>query len=335
LRRSSSASIGGASGPPQPDVERLREENGRLAKSNEALTAKIAALQQENTRIAESAQHLRQVVASLTDPLAGSPSYASDAPTLEAPPRPEKVVTAHKPPPARHESAPRPQKAVTADTPPPPRPEPPAVAEQPAQPSEEPPRTEFEPAKKKEMCASVRGGQIEIEGPDGIVAYLSRQCGGNVHERNVVCITSSKPKRDEPEWAAKNAADLANDSFFCSAYRPTSADIPHEANNWICYEFKTRTIRPTHYAVRTYPYTPGAAHLKNWVVESSADGQNWVEIDRKADSAELNGKNRLGIWEVATSEPCRFIRLTNIGRNHFGDDSLAISAFELFGSFVE
>jgi hypothetical protein len=310
------AAIGGASGPPpqqqeQPDVDRLREENGRLAKSNEALVAQISALQQENKRITESVQHLRQIVASLTDS-----SYVFDAPILEP----------------RQDTAPRPEKS---DRPPPARQQPPATAEQAAQPRQEQPRTEFEPAKKTEKCASVRGGEVDLEGPDGIVAYLSRECGGNVHDHNVVCVTSSEPKRDEPQWAAKNAADVTSDTFFCSAYRSPSDDIPHAANNWICYEFKTHTIRPTHYAIRTYAYTPGAAHLKNWVVESSADGQNWVEIDRKEGSTELNGKNRLGIWEVVRNEPCRFIRLTNVGRNHFGDDSLAVSAFEIFGSFVE
>jgi hypothetical protein len=38
---------------------------------------------------------------------------------------------------------------------------------------------------------------------------------------------------------------------------------------------------------------------------------------------------------VAGGGECRFIRLVNVGKNHFGDDQLNISAWEIFGSLIE
>jgi hypothetical protein len=51
---------------------------------------------------------------------------------------------------------------------------------------------------------------------DGIIDYLTRQCGGNVHEKDVVHITSSTPLNEESEHAAKNVADLKDDLQFFS-----------------------------------------------------------------------------------------------------------------------
>jgi hypothetical protein len=42
-----------------------------------------------------------------------------------------------------------------------------------------------------------------------------------------------------------------------------------------------------------------------------------------------------GTFTVAGGGECRFIRLVNIGRNHFGTDVLCISAWKIFGSLIE
>jgi hypothetical protein len=181
--------------------------------------------------------------------------------------------------------------------------------------------------------------------PDGIIAHLTRECGGNVHDVHVVDVTCgsfekvtyganphSGAFRNE-DWAvAKNAADLDTVSRFKSAYRKKKEDIPHTRNNWICYNFKERRIVPTHYAIRTYH---GAANLKSWLIETSADGESWQEVAREEDNKQLNGKRFTATFAVADGGECRFIRLVNIGRNHRGDDCLWITAWEIFGGLVE
>jgi hypothetical protein len=191
-----------------------------------------------------------------------------------------------------------------------------------------------------------KGGQFDV--PDGIIAHLTRECGGNVHDRQVVEVTSGSFEPEtvganphsgawnkDPAVLAKNAADLDMDSFFASAYRYGSEDIPHTRNNWICYDFKERRIVPTHYTIRTNIWDPDDSHLKSWHVETSADGESWREVAREEDSNQLNGKLFTGTFPVAGGGECRFIRLVNVGRNHKGNDQLVISAWEIFGNLVE
>jgi hypothetical protein len=187
---------------------------------------------------------------------------------------------------------------------------------------------------------------MKIGVPDGIIAHITRECGGNVHDRNVVEVTSgsfeivganphSGAYKNDPRCAAKNAADLETSSYFHSAFRNSSEDIPHTRNNWICYDFKERRIMPTHYTIRTFHGGPGDEHLKSWLVETSLDGKDWREVDHKEKNKHLNGRYFTATFAVAGGGECRFIRLVNIGRNHQRNDILLISAWEIFGSLVE
>jgi hypothetical protein len=193
-------------------------------------------------------------------------------------------------------------------------------------------------------------GKITIDVPDGIIAHLTRECGGNVHDRHVVDVTCGSFEKEteganphsgaydnDPKCPAKNAADLETDFFFWSAYRKNEEDIPHTRNNWICYDFRERRIAPTHYTIRTNngDGDPAYSHLKSWLVETSVDGENWREVDREENNNQLNGPLFTATFAVAGGGECRFIRLVNIGRNHFGNDCLCISAWEIFGSLIE
>jgi len=171
---------------------------------------------------------------------------------------------------------------------------------------------------------------------NGIIAYMTRECGGNVHDCNAVVVTSSTIYCN---YVAKNVVDLEDrDSQFCSAFHRKEEDIPHARNNWICYDFGERRIVPTHYAIRTYGYGVNGEHLKNWVVETSLDGKLWTEIDRKENNSAMNAFKVTRIFDVSRREECRFIRLVNVGRNWYegvGDDVLDISAWEIFGVLLE
>jgi predicted nucleic acid-binding Zn-ribbon protein len=73
-----------------------------------------------------------------------------------------------------------------------------------------------------------QGGQFGV--PNGIIAHLTRECGGNVHDYDVVEVTSGSFEKvteganphsgaynNHPYFAAKNAADLETHSYFFSA----------------------------------------------------------------------------------------------------------------------
>jgi hypothetical protein len=209
------------------------------------------------------------------------------------------------------------------------------------------PTKQFPLLVKKGKAKDIWGNEVKIDVPDGIIAHLTRECGGNVHDRNVVDITSGSFEKEthganphsgaynnNPNNAAKNAADLETVSRFQSAYRYGS-DVLHTRNNWICYDFKERRIVPTHYTIRTHGNNPGGSHLKSWLVETSTDGESWQEVAHEEDNKQLNGTYFTATFAVAGGGECRFIRLVNIGRNHWGSDDIIISAWEIFGSLVE
>jgi predicted nucleic acid-binding Zn-ribbon protein len=199
----------------------------------------------------------------------------------------------------------------------------------------------------KQFPPSVKKG-MRLVVPDGIIAHLTKACGGNVHDRHIVDVTSGSFEKEtvganphsgaygnNPKYGAKNAADFETDSVFYSAYRPKEEDIQRTRNNWMCYNFKERRIVPTHYAIRTAPDYSGGPHLKSWLVETSADGRSWRMVALEEDNKQLDGSGFTGTFAVAGGEECRFVRLVNIGRNHDGGDCLYITAWEIFGSLVE
>jgi hypothetical protein len=49
-------------------------------------------------------------------------------------------------------------------------------------------------------------------------------------------------------------------------------------------------------------------------------------VDHRENNKQLNGGRFTDTFAVAGGRDCRFIRLVNIGKNHGGDDCLAISA---------
>jgi hypothetical protein len=168
---------------------------------------------------------------------------------------------------------------------------------------------------------------------NGIIAYLTIKCGGNVHDRGCVTITSSPPFNEEwPECAAKNVVDLADKSSFMSAVR--TGDIPHSRNNWLCFDFNTSRIAPSHYTLRTR-FDREDANMASWILEGSADGSCWVELHRQERSGELNGKSVTRSYAVFNAGEYRFLRIVNVGRNLAGNDQMALSAVEFFGSLAE
>ena len=58
---------------------------------------------------------------------------------------------------------------------------------------------------------------------DGIIAQLTRECGGNVHENGLVIVTSSGTGKLEA------VVDLKSNSSIMSHDSP---------NSWICYDFR-------------------------------------------------------------------------------------------------
>jgi hypothetical protein len=143
---------------------------------------------------------------------------------------------------------------------------------------------QFRPSGKKGKLRMSSGKETDemYDIPDGIIAHLTRECGGNAHDRHVVEVTCGSFEKEtcganphsgaynnDPNRAANHVADLETGSHFLSAFRNRSEAIPHTRNNWVRYDFKERRIVLTHYTIRTSIAGPGNYHMKSWLVETS------------------------------------------------------------------
>ena len=65
---------------------------------------------------------------------------------------------------------------------------------------------------------------------DGVIAYLTRECGGNVHDKGIVNVTASSlnPHVNSSEYQLKNVVDMGTNTRYWSN---------NEKNTWICYDF--------------------------------------------------------------------------------------------------
>jgi hypothetical protein len=168
---------------------------------------------------------------------------------------------------------------------------------------------------------SLKGSEFplkEAKSVNGIISYLTRKHGGNVHDKEIVTITSKSVASDQ--YAVRNTADITSHSYFLSKDAPAQ---------WVCWDFHEMRVRPAHYTITNF-------RLKSWVVESSLDFMNWIEIDRETNNEDFKAGNWVtASFAVSKPAECRFIRLTQTGKTHNGYDWLTIRAFEFFGTLLE
>jgi hypothetical protein len=152
---------------------------------------------------------------------------------------------------------------------------------------------------------------------DGIISHLTQHCGGNVHDRNCVRISASSVHAG---YAPKNAADFTSKVSFISDNRP---------GQWIEYDFKTMVIVPDFYSIKS----SDKEHLRSWVIEIWDDTNGWREIDRQSNCDKLSHSGITGSFKLPGEGETSRIRLRQTGANYTNTHSLAVSAFEVFGSF--
>jgi hypothetical protein len=125
---------------------------------------------------------------------------------------------------------------------------------------------------------------------------LARQCGGGVHDKGIGGITASP----NPGHRPGHLADPERDTAF---------QTNDESDSWFCYDFNNRTIKLTHYSIRSYGIRHLSGHSKSWVIEGSVNGRLWIELDRRENDTELNGVKPIQTFSVSRSEEIRMIQM--------------------------
>lgn len=141
---------------------------------------------------------------------------------------------------------------------------------------------------------------------DGILRYLTKITGGNIHDNGTIKINSNSILNDDPICGPKNLVDYENDNFYQSKDQNGSFiifDFIEKSVNLDCYTIKNgKSLR--HY------------YLKNWVIEGSNDENQWDEIDRHVDDSKLDADEIAVTFDVQKKNAgfYRFIRLRETGQ---------------------
>ncbi|OHS94048.1 hypothetical protein TRFO_39767 [Tritrichomonas foetus] len=185
---------------------------------------------------------------------------------------------------------------------------------------------------KSEQKASKFSEPIEIPYKDtlndGLFAYLHNKCGGDPSEKGLVEVTASTTYV-HPAFKPKNtinALDDENNSFVSQNY----------LNQWVCYNFKNSRFKLFKYQIRSRNHS-GNFHLKNWVIQTSKDGNDWTEVDRQTNCDKLNGPSHYSTFVLQSppDEFVQFIRLRQIGENWHNNYYLDFNSIEFYGELIE
>ena len=151
------------------------------------------------------------------------------------------------------------------------------------------------------VIQKVKGKELE-----GILNFLTKQTGGNIHDNGTIEITSNSIHSDDHP---KNLVDYQSNNY----YYPAGND----RNAFVCFDFKDKLIQLTSYSIKSHDDDRNCKHLRNWVIEVSNDGKTWQEIDRHENEDKLNGRKLIVNFEISPpmKEFYRFIRLLETGIN--------------------
>lgn len=149
----------------------------------------------------------------------------------------------------------------------------------------------------------------------GILSFFRTKCGGNVHERGVVNVTTS-----------------SNEYFWSKPHLITDGSVEgwsskDESLSWITFDFKSHLVCLTHYSLRCGDH----GYPKKWEITGSNDGKLWTNIDSR-DTSELSDKECHTYTCQSHSRFYKHIRLTHTEKNIIRSNKLSLCQIEFFGT---
>lgn len=157
----------------------------------------------------------------------------------------------------------------------------------------------------------------------GIINYLTKKTGGNIHDNHTIEITSN---------SISNHPKYLLDFNKNNCYMTQSS----EKNAWICFDFKKMKIEISNYSIKSHSFDINSTHIKNWIIEISDDGENWTKIDEHSNYDGLNGHYISKTFSVEPNEFSRFCRFRHTGEYYgYPNWCLAFNSIEFYGRLKE
>ncbi|KAK8839504.1 hypothetical protein M9Y10_031862 [Tritrichomonas musculus] len=174
---------------------------------------------------------------------------------------------------------------------------------------------------------------------EGILKYLTRKTGSNIHDNEMIQITTNSKHKDDIHYFIKDP----------NFYHPKNI-VDFDKNNEyrsndaggaiVCFDFKDKLVQVKQYEIQTCMKDKSTSHLRNWVIEVSKDGINWTIIDRRKNDDTLKEPKSMNIFEVSKpiNEFCRFVRLRQTGTSWYTNGNcciISICKIDFFGEIGE
>lgn len=157
----------------------------------------------------------------------------------------------------------------------------------------------------------------------GIINYLTKKTGGNIHDNKTIEITSNSIS-NHPKYLL----DFNKSSFYM-----TQTSIK---NAWICFDFKRRKVEISNYSIKSHSFDINSTHIKNWVIEISDDKKNWTKIDEHSNYDGLNGHYITKTFSVEPNQFSRYCRFYHTGEYYgYPNLCLAFNSIEFYGRLKE
>ena len=160
---------------------------------------------------------------------------------------------------------------------------------------------------------------------DGIMRYLSKESGGNIHDNGTVEITTNSIYNNNTNsYHPKQLVDYNNDNRY---------DSDNVSGVFVCFDFKKNRIQLSSYSIKSYSGGQNGAHLRNWVIEVSNDGNTWTEIDCHSNDSTLNHENAIGTFKISkeSNDFYRFVRLRQTGYSWSNNYYIYLCFIEFYG----
>jgi hypothetical protein len=161
---------------------------------------------------------------------------------------------------------------------------------------------------------------------DGIVSFLTRTFGDNIHDLRAVKVSASS------HVSSSGVAVIVDFSSVLKGF--ATEDL---ANSWICIDFKTRRLprstNPSRYSIRTL--TGSDAHqARSWVLEESNDCAKWITLDSREDTRELSVTSCVEMFSVGNPRFVRLLRIRQTRLCSYSTNRLVLKWPEFFGSVL-
>jgi len=184
------------------------------------------------------------------------------------------------------------------------------------------PSRALHPGKSTESKGDISEEKIEYDEKQplsGVFARIAQYCLGNPHTKDVIYVTASTTLGNHPSQVL--------DNFWQSHW--VSDNSPDQ---WIKFDMKQTKVSVTHYVIKTINYVSGGNHLKSWVFEGSSNDNDWIELDKRQSTNDLNDRSAVACFKTKLGGIYRYYRLRQIGPSHCESHMMALTNIELFGS---